>query len=93
MTSVEVFGDATRGDEWASVRLWVRGDVIVDAHAERLERALAGLTLLDAATVTGEPLAVEALASALGQIFAAPPEPGRAVVAMSGGVDSAARSA
>ena len=89
MTTVEVFGDATRGDEWASVRLWVRGDVIVDAHAEGLERALTGSTLLDAATVTGEPLAVEALASALGQVFVARPEPGRAVVAMSGGVDSA----
>jgi tRNA-specific 2-thiouridylase len=86
---VEVYGDATQGGEWASVRLWVRGDVIVDAHAEGLERALAGLTLLDAATVTGELLAVEALASALGQVFVAKPEPGRAVVAMSGGVDSA----
>ena len=89
MTTVEVYGDATRGGEWASVRLWVRDDVIVDAHAEGLERALTGLTLLDAATVTGEPLAVEALASALGQVFVAKPEPGRAVVAMSGGVDSA----
>ena len=89
MNTVEVFGDATRGDEWASVRLWVHGEVIVDAHAEGLERALAGLTLLDAARVTGEPLAVEALASALGQVFVAVPRPGRAVVAMSGGVDSA----
>ncbi len=89
MNTVEVFGDATRGDEWASVRLWVRGEVIVDAHAEGFERALTGLTLLDAATVMGDPLAVEALASALGQVFAATSQPGRAVVAMSGGVDSA----
>ncbi len=89
MTTTEVFGDATRGDEWASVRLWVRGDVIVDAHAEGLECELAELTLLEAATVTGEPLAVEALASALGQVFTAEPDPERAVVAMSGGVDSA----
>jgi len=89
MRTVEVFGDATRGDEWASVRLWVREDVIVDAHAQGLERELAGLTLLDAAMVTGEPLTVEALASALGQVFVAAPEPGRSVVAMSGGVDSA----
>ncbi len=37
----------------------------------------------------GEPLAVEALAAALGQVFAAEPEPGRVAVAMSGGVDSA----
>jgi tRNA-uridine 2-sulfurtransferase len=89
VTTIEVFGDATRVDEWASVRLWVRGDVIVDAHARGLDRALAGLTLVEAATVAGEPLAVEALASALGQVFVAAPEPGRAVVAMSGGVDSA----
>jgi tRNA-specific 2-thiouridylase len=89
MTAAEVLGDATRGGEWASVRLWVRGDVVVDAHAEGLERGLAGLTLLEAATVTGEPLAVEALASALGQVFVAKPESSRAVVAMSGGVDSA----
>jgi len=89
VTTVEVFGDATRGDDWASVRLWVRGNVIVDAHATGLGRALTGLTLLEAATVSGEPLALEALASALGQIFTAPLEPGRAVVAMSGGVDSA----
>ena len=39
--------------------------------------------------MTGEPLAVEALAAALGQVFRAVPAPGRAVVAMSGGVDSA----
>src|SRR3990172_12274370 len=89
MTTAEVLGDATRGGEWAAVRLWVRGDVVFDAHAEGLERGLAGLTLLEAATVTGEPLAVEALASALGQVFVAKPEPSRAVVAMSGGVDSA----
>jgi len=89
MTTAEVLGDATRGGEWAAVRLWVRGDVVVDAHAEGLERGLTGLTLLEAATVTGEPLAVEALASALGQVFVAKPEPARAVVAMSGGVDSA----
>jgi len=89
MMTSEVFGDSTRGGEWASVRLWVRGNLIVDAHADGLERELAGLTLLEAAAVTGEPLAVEALASALGQIFAAEPDSERAVVAMSGGVDSA----
>ena len=89
MTTVEVFGDATRGEEWASVRLRVRGDAIVAADAEGLDCALVGLTLLEAAAVGGEPLAVEALASALGQVFVAKPEPGRAVVAMSGGVDSA----
>ncbi len=37
----------------------------------------------------GEPLAVEALASALGQVFVAERDPERIAVAMSGGVDSA----
>ena len=89
MTTTEVFGDATREGEWASVRLSVRGDVIVVADAPGLDRAVTGMTLLEAAAVAGEPLAVEALASALGQVFVASPTPGRAVVAMSGGVDSA----
>lgn len=89
MTATQVFGDATRGGEWASVRLWVRGDLIVEARAEGLARSLAGLTLLEAAAVPGRSLAVDALASALGQVFVAKPEPGRAAVAMSGGVDSA----
>jgi tRNA-specific 2-thiouridylase len=85
----EVFGDATRGGEWAAVRLRVDGQRIVDADAEGLDRELTGLTLLEAATVGGEPLAVEALAAALGPVFSAPPSPGRVAVAMSGGVDSA----
>ncbi len=87
--TTEVFGDATRDGEWASVRLCVRGDVIVEADAPGLERAVTGMTLIEAAAVSGEPLAVEALATALGQVFVASPKPGRAVVAMSGGVDSA----
>jgi tRNA-specific 2-thiouridylase len=85
----EIYGDATRGGDWAAVRLRVDGDRIRDADASGLDRPLAGLTLLEAAAVGGEPLAVEALASALGQVFAADPEPGRVAVAMSGGVDSA----
>ena len=48
-----------------------------------------GLTLVEAAAVDGDPLAVEALASALGHAFTATPRPGRVAVAMSGGVDSA----
>ncbi len=47
------------------------------------------MTLVEAAAVGGDPLAVEALASALGTAFTATPRPGRVVVAMSGGVDSA----
>jgi tRNA-uridine 2-sulfurtransferase len=89
VTTTEVFGDATREGEWASVRLSVHRDVIVEADAPGLDRVVTGMTLLEAAAVAGEPLAVEALATALGQAFVASPAPGRAVVAMSGGVDSA----
>jgi tRNA-specific 2-thiouridylase len=85
----EIYGDATRNGDWAAVRLAVAGDRILDADAEGLDRRLAGLTLLDAARVSGDPLAVEALAAALGQVFVAGPSPGRIAVAMSGGVDSA----
>lgn len=89
MAVVEIVGDATRGGEWAAVRLAVEGDRIVEADGEGFERPLAGRTLLEAAAIGGDGLAVEALASALGQVFAAEPEPGRVAVAMSGGVDSA----
>src|SRR5262245_11290099 len=85
----EVFGDATRGDAWAAVRLELDGERIVVADAPGLDRPLVGLTLLEAAAAGGDPLAVEALASALGEAFTAAPRPGRVVVAMSGGVDSA----
>ena len=89
MGTVEIVGDATRGGEWAAVRLAVGGDRVVEADAEGLERDLRGLTLLEAAGVGGEPLAVEALAAALGPAFVAEPDPERVVVAMSSGVDSA----
>jgi tRNA-specific 2-thiouridylase len=89
MAAVDVLGDATRGAEWAAVRLTVEGERIVRGDAEGLDRPLSGLTLLEAASVGGEPLALEALASALGQVFRAASKPGRAAVAMSGGVDSA----
>jgi tRNA-uridine 2-sulfurtransferase len=87
--STEVFGDATRGEGWAAIRLELDGDTIVAADAPGLERSLDGLTLLEAAAVGGEPLAVDALASALAQAFEAAPRTGRVAVAMSGGVDSA----
>jgi tRNA-specific 2-thiouridylase len=86
---IEVLGDSARGCEFALVRLRVDGDRIVDADADGLERSLAGLTLLEAAAVGGETLAVDALANALAQVFHAEPSPGRLAVAMSGGVDSA----
>jgi len=86
---IERFGDSTRGGEWAAVRLAVDGDRIAEADAPGLERPLAGLTLLEAAAVGGEPLAVDALANAIGPVFRADPHAGRTAVAMSGGVDSA----
>jgi len=86
---IEVVGDASRGADWACVRLGVVGDRIVEADADGLDRPLAGLTLLEAAAVRGEHMAVDALADALGRVFRAAPDPGRVAVAMSGGVDSA----
>jgi tRNA-uridine 2-sulfurtransferase len=86
---VEAVGDSTRDGRWALVRLSVDGDRIVSAEGEGLERPLEGLTLLEAAAVGGDELAVDALANALGQVFRAEPSPGRVAVAMSGGVDSA----
>jgi tRNA-specific 2-thiouridylase len=84
-----VFGDATIGGEWTSVRLRLQGERIVEADADGLDERLEGLSLLEAAAVGGEPLALEALAAALGPVFRAAPTPDRVAVAMSGGVDSA----
>jgi tRNA-uridine 2-sulfurtransferase len=86
---IEVAGDATRGDDWACVRLTVDGDRIVDADADGLDESLAGLSLLEAAAVPGDRLVVDALANAIGPVFRAEPDPDRTAVAMSGGVDSA----
>jgi tRNA-specific 2-thiouridylase len=86
---IEVVGDSSRNGRWALVRLAVEGERIVSAEAEGLDRSLEGLTLVEAAAVGGDELAVDALANALAQVFRASPEPGRVAVAMSGGVDSA----
>jgi len=86
---VEVIGDSARGADFALVRLRIEGDRIVAADAPGLERSLVGLTMLEAAAVRGETLAVDALANALGPVFRAAFAPGRVAVAMSGGVDSA----
>ena len=86
---IEVAGDATRGNDWACVRLAVDGDRIVDADADGLDESLVGLSLIEAAAVSGERLAVDALANAICPIFRAEADPGRTAVAMSGGVDSA----
>jgi tRNA-specific 2-thiouridylase len=86
---IDIVGDSARGDAFALVRLTVSGDRIVDADAAGLERSVVGLTLIEAAAVGGETLAVDALANALGPVFRAVPAPNRVAVAMSGGVDSA----
>ncbi len=86
---IEVAGDATRGGDWACVRLVLDGDRIVHADADGLDASLVGLTLLEAAAVPGERLSVDALANAIGPVFAAAADPERIAVAMSGGVDSA----
>jgi len=86
---LELIGDSSRGVDFALVRLQFDGEHIVEADASGLERSLVGLTLLEAASVGGETLAVDALANAIGPVFRAPRSPGRIAVAMSGGVDSA----
>jgi tRNA-uridine 2-sulfurtransferase len=86
---MQLLGDSARGSEFALVRLTVDGDRIVEADAPGLERSLVGLTLLEAAGVGGETLAVDALANAIGPVFHAARSDGRTAVAMSGGVDSA----
>jgi tRNA-specific 2-thiouridylase len=86
---LEVVGDSARGSDFALVRLTVDGDRIVAADAPGLERPLDDLTLIEAAGVGGETLAVDALANALGPVFRATAHPDRVAVAMSGGVDSA----
>src|SRR6266576_7049734 len=86
---LEVVGDSARGSDFALVRLTIQDDRIVEADAPGLDRPLAGLTLLEAAAVGGETLAVDALANALAPVFRAPVSPTRTAVAMSGGVDSA----
>ena len=86
---IEVAGDSSRDGSWALVRLRLAGDRIVDADADGLAEGLRGLTLLEAAAVGGETLAVDALANAIGPVFRAAPSPDRVAVATSGGVDSA----
>jgi tRNA-specific 2-thiouridylase len=84
-----VFGDATIGGDWTSVRLRLQDERIVEADADGLDESLEGLSLIEAAAVGGEPLALEALAAAIGPVFRAAPDSERVAVAMSGGVDSA----
>jgi tRNA-uridine 2-sulfurtransferase len=85
----ELFGDSSRGADWAAVRLRVRGQTIVDADASGLDTDLRGLSLLEAAAVGGETLPVDALANAIAPAVRAELDERRVAVAMSGGVDSA----
>jgi tRNA-specific 2-thiouridylase len=85
----ELFGDSSRGGDWAAVRLELDSQRIVRADAPGIDRDLAGLSLLEAAAVGGETLAVDALANAIAPAIRARRSPGRTAVAMSGGVDSA----
>ena len=68
---IEVSGDSSRDGCWALVRLRLDGDRIADADADGLEADVRGLTLLEAAAVGGETLAVDALANAIGPVFRA----------------------
>src|SRR5205814_8170507 len=83
---VEVVGDSSRDGGWSLVRLTVDGERIVSAETEGLERPLEGLTLLEAAAVGGDVLAVDALANAIGPGFRAVPRPGRGAGALCGGL-------
>jgi tRNA-uridine 2-sulfurtransferase len=85
----ELLGDSARGEDYAVARLRVDGDRIVDADADGVAADLRGLTLLEAAAVGGETLAVDALANAIAPAFRAPADPRRVAVGVSGGVDSA----
>jgi len=94
MASAELIGNAARDGDLAWVAVTEEGGRVVAARGDgpgtaELCRAVRGLTLLEAAAVPGEPLALDALHDALGPAVRARPEPARVAVAMSGGVDSA----
>ena len=94
MASRELIGNAARDCDLAWVALTVSQGRIAAARGEgrgtqALCRDVAGLALLEAAAVPGEPLALDALHDALGPAVSARPSPNRVAVAMSGGVDSA----
>jgi tRNA-uridine 2-sulfurtransferase len=86
---IEAVGDSARGDDFALVRLRVERGRIVEADADGIAEPLVGLSLLEASAVGGEELPVDALANAIAPLVVADPNPERAAVAMSGGVDSA----
>jgi tRNA-specific 2-thiouridylase len=94
MDAKELIGNAAQGEELAWMRLTCEGGRIAAARGEgpgvaELCHAVRGRELLEAASVPGGRLAVDALADALGPSVSAPPGVARVAVAMSGGVDSA----
>jgi tRNA-specific 2-thiouridylase len=94
MPSAELIGNAARDGDLAWVAVTEERGRVVAARGDgpgtaELCRAVRGLTLLEAAAVPGQPLALDALHDAVGPSVRARPEPARVAVAMSGGVDSA----
>jgi tRNA-specific 2-thiouridylase len=94
MTGAELIGNAARGGDLAWIAMRTERGRVVAARgagpgAAELCGSLHGLTLLEAAVVPGEPLALDALHDALGPAVRAAPDASRVAVAMSGGVDSA----
>ena len=94
MAASELHGNASSAGDLAWVSLTAeRGMIVATGGAgpgvPELCRAVRGRTLLEAAAVPGEALALDALHDALGPGVRAPAAPRRVAVAMSGGVDSA----
>ena len=88
----ERIGNAARAHDLARARRAVERGLVSargEAGAAELCREIRGSTLLEAAAVPGPSSALDALDDAMGPAVRARFEPGRVVVAMSGGVDSA----
>jgi tRNA-uridine 2-sulfurtransferase len=90
----QLIGNSVHGEDVAWVRLDVDRGRVADATGEgpgvtELCQAVRDRTLLEAAAVSGEALAGDALHDALGPALSAPTSQARVAVAMSGGVDSA----
>ncbi len=91
---METTGTAARDGDLAWVALTLDDGRVTGAHGEgpgvaELCRAVRGASVLEAAAVPGDPLALDAFHDALGPVATAPADPARVAVAMSGGVDSA----
>jgi tRNA-uridine 2-sulfurtransferase len=89
-----LIGNSVRGGEVAWLRIEAAAERIAAVSGEGpgvadLCREVRGLTMLEAASVTGDELALDALHDALGPAISAPRVESRVAVAMSGGVDSA----